>query len=55
LEKIPELIKNIDKNNQIIHEQFQEIRSKIVYNIGNSAKIGAKYIQQLIEADYSNQ
>jgi len=49
LENIPALIKDLDKNDQKIKEQIIEIRSKTVYNIGESAKVGAKYIQQLNE------
>lgn len=49
LEKIPDLIRDFDKNDQKINDQIKEIRSKIVYNVGESAKIGATYIQQLNE------
>ena len=47
LEEIPSIIKDLGKNNQTFYEQIKKIRSKIVYNIGESAKIGAQYIQQL--------
>lgn len=49
LEKIPDLIKNLDQNDKKFSEQIVYIRSKTVYNVGESAKIGAKYIQQLNE------
>jgi YidC/Oxa1 family membrane protein insertase len=47
LEEIPLIIKDLEKNAQIFNKQIKEILSKTVYNIGESAKIGAKYIQQL--------
>ena len=47
LEEILELIRILDKNTQNISELIKEIREKTVYNIGESAKIGAQYIKQL--------
>tara|TARA_B100000408_G_scaffold113968_1_gene91173 strand:+ start:22 stop:366 length:345 start_codon:yes stop_codon:yes gene_type:complete len=47
LEEIPLIIKDLEKNAQIFNKQIKEIISNTVYNIGESAKIGAKYIQQL--------
>ena len=44
LEKIPNLINSLTEN-----EKIKLIRSKTVYNIGESASVGAKYIQQLNE------
>jgi len=49
LEEIPDLIKTSNESNEILHEQIKSMRSKTVYNIGESAKIGAKYIQKLLE------
>ena len=46
LEKIPEIIKNLD-NDSLMSEQIRKIRSEIVYNIGNSAKIGAEFIEKI--------
>ena len=46
LEKIPEIIKNLD-NDSLMSEQIRKIRSEIVYNIGNSAKIGAEIIEKI--------
>ena len=46
LEKIPEIIKNLDNDN-LMSEQIRKIRSEIVYNIGNSAKIGAEIIEKI--------
>ena len=47
LEEILDLVKILDKNTQNIGERIKEIREKTVYNIGESAKIGAEYIRQL--------
>ena len=47
LEEIPLIIKDLEKNAQIFNKQIKEILSMTVYNIGESAKIGAKYIQQI--------
>ena len=47
LEEIPLIIKDLEKNAQIFNKQIKEIISNTVYNIGESAKIGAKYIQRL--------
>ena len=44
LEKIPEIIKNLDNDN--FSEQIRKIRSELVYNIGKSAKIGAEIIEK---------
>jgi len=46
LEKIPEIIQNLDNDN-LMSEQIRKIRSEIVYNIGNSAKIGAEIIKKI--------
>ena len=47
LEEVLDLIRILDKNTQNISELIKGIRQKIVYNIGESAKIGAEYIRQL--------
>ena len=47
LEEILVLIRDLDKNTQNISELIKEIREKTIYNIGESAKIGAEYIRQL--------
>ena len=47
LEEILELVRILDKNTKNISELIKEIREKTVYNIGESAKIGAEYIKQL--------
>ena len=46
LEQIPNLITEPNENMQ---EQIKKTRSKTVYNIEGSAKVGAEYIQQLID------
>ena len=48
LEEIPLIIKGSEENAQTFNKQIKEIRSNTVYNIGESSKTGAKYIQQLI-------
>jgi len=50
LKIIPDLIKNTTKNNKF-SQQIQKIRSETVFNIGESAKIGADFIQQLIKSN----
>ena len=47
LEEIPLIIKDLEKNAEFFSKRIKEIISNTVYNIGESAKIGAKYIQQL--------
>lgn len=54
LKEITNILKNLEKNNQKFEEQIKSIRSKTVYNVGDSAIIGAKYILQLIETIDSN-
>jgi len=46
LEKIPEIIKKLENEN-LMSEQIRKIRSDTVYNIGNSAKIGAEIIEKI--------
>jgi len=46
INKIPDLIKNM-KNDDSIKNKITEIRSKTVYNVGKSAKIGAETIEQI--------
>jgi YidC/Oxa1 family membrane protein insertase len=50
LKIIPDLIKDTTKNNKF-SQQIQKIRSETVFNIGESAKIGADFIQQLIKSN----
>jgi len=47
LEEILDLVRILDKNTQDISKLIKEIREKTVYNIGESAKVGAEYIKQL--------
>jgi len=47
LKEIPNIIRNLNKTDNIFNEQIKESRSKIVYNIGESSKVGAKYIHKL--------
>jgi YidC/Oxa1 family membrane protein insertase len=47
LEKISDIIKKVDDDN-FISKQIKKIRSESVYNLGNSAQIGANYIEKLL-------
>ena len=47
LQEILELVRILDKNTQDISKLIKQTREKTVYNIGESAKIGAEYIKQL--------
>ena len=49
LENIPKLINNIDQNDEFT-KQIQKIRSDTVFNIGESAKTGAEFIQCIIKS-----
>ena len=48
IEKIPNIINNIGKNHEEIDKQIRQICQETTFNINNSGKIGAEYIQQLI-------
>jgi len=47
LEKIIQILDNLEKNTKNFNEQIRELRVKTVYNVSGSAKIGAKYILEL--------
>ena len=53
LESILDILKNIPENN-VNSKKIQQIRSETVFNIGESAKIGANYIVQLLKNINSN-
>ena len=48
IENIPTIIKNFENDVPNFSQQIKEIRANIVFNIGNSAPVGAKYIQNLV-------
>ena len=50
LKIVPDLVKNMNKNNKF-SQQIRKMRSETVFNIGESAKIGADFIQQLIKSN----
>ena len=50
LKIIPDLVKDTNKNNKF-SQQIRKMRSETVFNIGESAKIGADFIQQLIKSN----
>ena len=47
LEEIPIFIENIEDVNSVSSKEIKKICLKTVYNIGQSAKIGAEYIKEL--------
>jgi len=51
LETIPQILDEYDKSISTFSDQIKNIRSKTVFNIGTSAKIGGKYISQLVSND----
>jgi len=53
LESILDILKNIPEND-LNSKKIQQIRSETVFNIGESAKIGANYIVQLLKNINSN-
>jgi len=48
IENIPTIIKNFEKDIPDFGQLIKEIRTSIVFNVGNSAPVGAKYIQNLV-------
>jgi YidC/Oxa1 family membrane protein insertase len=48
IENIPTIIKNFENDVPNFSQQIKEIRANIVFNVGNSAPVGAKYIQNLV-------
>jgi len=48
IENIPTIIKNFESDVPNFSQQIKEIRTNIVFNVGNSAPVGAKYIQNLV-------
>ena len=48
IENIPTIIKNFERDIPDFGQLIKEIRTSIVFNVGNSAPIGAKYIQNLV-------
>ena len=47
--KIPDLIKKIDMDSNLINDEIKEIRSKTVFNINKSASVGAEYIKKILD------
>ena len=48
IENIPTIIKNFENDIPNFGQRIKEIRANIVFNVGNSAPVGAKYIQNLV-------
>ena len=49
LSEIPDLIKKIDMDLNLINDEIKEIRSKTVFNINKSASVGAEYIKKILD------
>ena len=49
LSEIPDLIKKIDMDSNLINDEIKEIRSKTVFNINKSASVGAEYIKKILD------
>ena len=49
LSEIPDLIKKIDIDSNLINDEIKEIRSKTVFNINKSASVGAEYIKKILD------
>jgi len=49
LVEIPEKINSLFENTDKFRKQIREIRSKTVFNIGESATVGAKYILKIVD------
>jgi len=49
LSEIPDLIKKIDMDSNLINDEIKEIRSKTVFNINKSAGVGAEYIKKILD------
>ena len=49
LNEIPDLIKKIDMDSNLISDEIKEIRSKTVFNINKSAGVGAEYIKKILD------
>ena len=47
--EIPEKINSLFENTDKFRKQIREIRSKTVFNIGESATVGAKYILKIVD------
>jgi len=51
IREIPNIINNLNNNTEDFKEQLKLIRQNIVFNISTSSKIGANYIEKLIQND----
>ena len=46
IKKIPDIISNMNKND-LSSEEIREIRSQMVFNVGESSKKGADFIEKI--------
>ena len=51
IQEIPNIINNLNNNTEDFKEQLKLIRQNTVFNISTSSKIGANYIEKLIQND----
>ena len=51
IREIPNIINNLNNNTEDFKEQLKLIRQNTVFNISTSSKIGANYIEKLIQDD----
>ena len=51
IREIPNIINNLNNNTEDFKEQLKLIRQNAVFNISTSSKIGANYIEKLIQND----
>ena len=51
IREIPNIINNLNNNTEDFKEQLKLIRQNTVFNISTSSKIGANYIEKLIQND----
>jgi YidC/Oxa1 family membrane protein insertase len=51
IQEIPNIINNLNNNNEDFKKQLKLIRQNTVFNISTSSKIGANYIEKLIQND----
>ena len=48
IEKIPDILTNLNQNTEGFTKELNSIRQNTVFNIYNSSKIGVNYIQKII-------
>ncbi len=54
LEEVVHILNTMEQNGYITNQKIRDVRLQTVYNIGESAKIGVEYIQQILDKIKSN-